>query len=145
MILAYILAIGIVIVAVLTVRHLSKQVKADRASGLTRFGTLTLQGHTLQIRGTSHDVTAGTHAEVVGSVQEGKRSTATRTLVGGVAAGPVGALVGHAAKKKTRSSSAILTVDGDDWAESIQVGPTSYAAAVRFAQSINLAARKTSR
>jgi hypothetical protein len=117
----------------------------ERREGVARFGTLTLQGRKLEVRGVTRDVTKGTHAEVVGSVQEGRRSTATRTLAGGVAAGPVGALVGHAAKKKTRSSSAVLTIDGDDWTDSIPVGPTSYAEAVRFAQAINLAARSSKR
>jgi hypothetical protein len=141
-VLGYLFAVGLVIVAVVTVRQLSKQHKADVASGVTRFGTLTLQGRTLRIRGASYTVTRGTHAEVVGNVSEARRSTATRTLAGGVVAGPVGAIVGHSAKKKTRSSSAILTIDGDEWTESVQVAATSYAEAVRFAQAVNLAARR---
>jgi hypothetical protein len=141
---AIVIALAVVVGIAVAVAEARKH-SAERREGITRFGTLTLQGRKLQVRGVTRDVTTATRAEVVGSVQEGRRSTATRTLAGGVAAGPVGALVGHAAKKKTRSSSAVLTIDGDDWADSIPVGPTSYAEAVRFAQAINLAARSSKR
>src|SRR4051812_18469064 len=75
---------------------------AERRAGISRFGTSVLEGRTLRIVGTEYNVTQATHAEVTGSVQEGRRSTATRTAAGAVVGGVPGALVGHAAKKKTQ-------------------------------------------
>ena len=63
------------------------------------------------------------HAEVIGSAQEGQRSTVTRTMAGAVAGGGVGAIVGHAAKKKTVASKAVLTINGHNWTHSEEVLP----------------------
>jgi hypothetical protein len=146
---AVVLGVIVVLLAVgagiaIAVSEIRKQ-SAERREGIERFGRFVLSDGAIHVGGVAHTVTGDTHAEVIGSVHEGRRSTATRTLAGGVVAGPVGALVGQSAKKKTRSSSAILTIDGDDWAESSQVAATSYADAVRFAQAVNLAARTARR
>ena len=132
----------LVIAVVLTARHQFRQTQSDKKVAIVRYGSSTLQGQMLTIAGRIHRVTSGTRAEVVGMVEHGRRSTVTRTVAGGVVAGPVGALAGHAAKKKTATSNAILTIDGDDWAESIPVGTKSYPEAVAFAQAVNLAARR---
>jgi uncharacterized membrane protein len=121
-----------------------RQAKTDvgeKQQGIQRFGGCVLAGDTIRVGVAAHAVTTSTHAEVLGGVHEGRRSTATRTVAGAAVVGPVGAIVGHAAKKKTRSSSAVLTINGDDWTHTVQVEPTGYAEAVRFAQAINLAAR----
>lgn len=145
--LAYIIGVAFVVGVVLMVRHFAQQEKSDRAEGITRYGSSTLKGQTLTIRGVKRQVTSGTRAEVTGAVQEQRRSTVTRTLAGGAALGPVGAIAGHAAKKKTSTSNAMLTIDGDDWADSIPIGAKQYdyQAAVRFAQAVNLAARTSNR
>jgi hypothetical protein len=142
---SYIFLACFAVLVVAVSRHYIRQTRDDRAEGITRFGSSTLQGKTLTIRGRNYDVTHGTTAEVVGAVERNRRSTVTRTVAGGVVAGPVGALAGHAAKKKAETSTAILAIDGKDWSESIPVGVDSYADAVRFAQAIKLAARTSTR
>jgi hypothetical protein len=140
---------GLVLVAVVVAAFvlLLRKVRSDRKAGIHRFGVGRLQGNELRLGGGSYRrtyvVTAGTRAEVVGSAQDARRSTVTRTLAGGVVAGPVGAIAGHAAKKKVTSTTAMLNIDGEDWTESLPVSSSDYALAVGFAQAINLAARKS--
>jgi hypothetical protein len=124
----------------IAIAEIRKQ-SAERRVGVVRFGACTVDGTVLTIGPRAHEITSATHAEVLGAAQEARRSTVTRTAVGAVVGGVPGALVGHAAKKKTRSSNAVLTIDGDDWTESLPVSASGYREAVRFAQAINLAAR----
>ena len=124
-----------------------RKARSDREAGISRFGVGVLHGNELRLGGGSRQrtyvISVETHAEVIGSAQDARRSTVTRTLAGGVVAGPVGAIAGHAAKKKVKSTAAVLTINGEDWSESLPVPSSDYAQAVRFAQAINLAARTT--
>jgi hypothetical protein len=139
-----IIVLAVVVGVAIGISEVRKQ-RVEQAEGIFRYGGCTLDGKTIVVGGEQHPITRETSAEVVGSVSQGRRSTATRTAAGAVVAGIPGALVGHAAKKKTRSSNAMLLLDGLDWSEMIPVGPTSYGEAVRFAQQVNLAARQSSR
>jgi uncharacterized protein YcfJ len=113
----------------------------EHREGIRRFGSFSLKGDQIAVGSQWRDITRDTHAEVHGSVQQGRRSTVTRTAAGAVVGGVPGALVGHTAKKKTRNSSATLTVNGPDWTYTADVPADRYQEAVRFAQAVNLAAR----
>lgn len=139
-----VIALAVAVGVVLAIRQ-AIQDTAEKQVGVQRFAGFVLRGSRISVGASAYDVTPDTHAEVVGAVQEGRRPTATRTVVGGAVAGPVGAIVGHAAQKKTRSSSALLVVNGDDWTHSVEIDPTGYSDAVRFAQAVNLAARTSKR
>jgi hypothetical protein len=141
---AIVFGLLLVAAAVLGIRSANNEAR-ERQEGVWRFGSFVLDEGVIRFGVDSRPVTRSTHAEVAGSVTEGRRSTVTRTAAGGVVAGPVGALIGHAAKKKANTSSAVLTINGENWTRSVEVAPTQYRDAVRFAQAVNLAARRSSR
>jgi hypothetical protein len=120
-----------------------RKTASERTAGIYRFAICVLGEDEISVGFDTHRVTRDTHAEVVGSAQVGRRSTATRTAAGALVGGVPGALVGHAAKKKTQSSNAVLTIDGPDWTHTVPVPADRYSDAVQFAQRVNLAARKT--
>jgi hypothetical protein len=97
-----------------------------------------------------HALTASTSAMVdtAGNFMHSSRSTVTRMAAGTAIAGPLGFLVGVAAKKgKTVDSRELfLMIEGPDWADSLVCEPDKDARKVReFAQAVNLAARNVER
>jgi Short C-terminal domain len=68
------------------------------------------------------------------------RPTLTRTATGAVIAGPLGALLGATAWKKT--GSLFLVFEGRDWAELVELKPKKAASAQKLAQRVNLVARR---
>jgi|SRR5579871_2119970 len=141
MLVGEIVVVAAVVLAIAVAVSEGRKRAAEMAEGIYRFATCVLSPDTIRVAGREYPLTRQTSAEVVGSVAEGRRSTATRTAAGAVVAGVPGALVGHAAKKKTNSSSAMLLLNGTDWSETVSVTAKSYGDAVRFAQKVNLAAR----
>lgn len=77
--------------------------------------------------------------DVSGAVN--RRITATRAGAGFVLAGPIGALVGAAARKKQDDREMFLLVEGPDFAWVEPVAAKHHAAARQFAAQINTAAR----
>jgi hypothetical protein len=86
--------------------------------------------------------------DTAGNLAHTSRSTLTRMGAGAVIAGPLGFLVGVAAKKgKTLDNRELyLFVEGEDWADSTNCDPGKEGRKVRdFAQKVNLAVRNVER
>jgi hypothetical protein len=79
--------------------------------------------------------------ETAGSLST--RPTFTRTGAGLLIAGPIGGLLGFASRKKVDKRELYLVVEGADWAELVELKPKQGEKARRFAQQINLAARRS--
>lgn len=83
-----------------------------------------------------------------GNLVHKSRSTMTRMGAGAVIAGPLGFLVGVAAKKgqTVDNRELYLFVEGEDWADSTNCDPGKEGQKVReFAQKVNVAARNADR
>jgi hypothetical protein len=79
-----------------------------------------------------------------GALATKSRSTLTRMGVGTLVAGPFGLVAGAVAKKSSTidKRELYLLVDGGEWASMAKLNPDDGAKARKFAQAVNVAARK---
>lgn len=89
----------------------------------------------------------GVHAAVqaTGGVSLYKKGTLTRVVTGGVVLGPIGALAGGTLFKKKKSvdtREVYLTIDTEDFTESISCPGADQGGAQRFAAKVNTAAKQ---
>lgn len=104
--------------------------------------TLTLRGRTVELNGS---VSAAVDA--TGNVAVDRRTTAGRVVAGAVIAGPVGAVVGAAAKKKQVNDfrALYLTVTGPGFSVVFTCDPDTGGPARQFAAAVNSCAMNADR
>lgn len=77
-----------------------------------------------RVRRDRHPI-AGVRATIETAGELGRRMSATRTVGGGLLLGPVGAVLGAVAKKKTDDRQVFLLVEGPDFAWAVEVNLAS--------------------
>lgn len=103
----------------------------------------------LRLNGNDHPLTQDVVAvlDTTGTVRDQtiQRTSLTRIAVGGIVAGPIGAVVGAAAQKteqhKIDTREHYVMVTGSDWQEVVKLGPEPGEQARSLTQAINVAAK----
>ncbi|HET7571776.1 MAG TPA: hypothetical protein VFJ77_03805 [Gaiellaceae bacterium] len=106
-----------------------------------------LDGDRIEFRRTrggsnTYEIDPRVSAEVESAGNLAHRPSLTRVAAGGVIAGPIGAILGGAAWKKQDARELYLLVEGADWTELVELAPGKGGEARKFAQQVNLAARR---
>ena len=119
--------------------------EAENPKPIASHGGLKLYEDRIVLPAGTRPLTAAVTATVdtAGNFAQKHRSTVTRMGLGTVAAGPIGLLVGAAAKKSKDHDTRelYLLIDGGDWAEVVQANPDAGMQVRNFAQQVNVAAR----
>lgn len=127
------------------VRRARKELaKARHPHVLLTAGSVQVTETTVSVNGHGHPLVEGITARIESTgdlhVYRASRSTLTRTVAGGVVAGPIGAVVGAGIKKgSTRTNDTrqlFLTVTGPGWQEVTQLNPDMGLEARQFAAAI---------
>ena len=103
----------------------------------------------LRLNGNDHDLTQDVVAalDITGTVRDEttQRTSLTRIAVGGLVAGPIGAVVGAAARKTEQQTidtrEHYVMVTGPDWQEVVKLGPEAGEKARSLGPAINVAAK----
>ncbi len=103
----------------------------------------------LRLNGRDHELTQDVVAvlDTTGTVVSTttQRTSLTRIAVGGLVAGPIGAVVGAASQKKEQhevdTREHYVMVSGSDWQEVVKLGPEAGEQARALTQAINVAAK----
>lgn len=120
------------------------QRKAERPTWdrkLAKFEGVTLRKRSIGRGLADTQPLTGVHASIESGEALSRRTTATRVVAGAVLAGPVGAVVGAVAKKKTGGDS-YLVITGPEFEWQIEVDRKHADKARQFAAQINTAAKQ---